>query len=469
VGDPNRLNDTLSLGFVVNAPVDVSVEEISAPNGQYTRNDSVVPSVTIKNGGAEVVTALDVWMLLGVGNMRKLAISKRERGLEAGAPRVVDFDAYRLADTGSWTAKCSVVCVGDPNTTNNMVTSEFRVQQYAIDMRPVSLPAVQDTYQYRDRVTPVATWVNNGSTTITRFSATIILTYEGAPNPEYVHDSIWTGSLLPDQSVELAFPMATLTPAGTWQMRCSTFCAGESAGAQANNTLSKDLTVLRVPSLSLAVPGPDSVVEPESAGIRLQWRAEGTTASWPWKYRVELKRDTGDTWPAFYADTNKQFVVLWDSLSAQDATGRYWWRAGVMTFDSVFWSNGGYRSFWLDTIAGGRAKAVADHSFFCYPNPVEPGGSTTFRFIARQAITSAVVKVYNSAEELVGSIPFTGAGGSALSSNRVHRAEWNTGKAIKDDPLAQGVYFAVLETQTGEWDEADIKQEHTRVAIWRRK
>jgi hypothetical protein len=51
----------------------------------------------------------------------------------------------------------------------------------------------------------------------------------------------------------------------------------------------------------------------------------------------------------------------------------------------------------------------------------------------------------------------------------VHRAEWNTGKAIKDDPLAQGVYFAVLETQTGEGDEADIKQEHTRVAIWRRK
>jgi len=108
--------------------VDVGVERILSPTGDYRTNDDVFPAACWRNMGTGPVDFTAYCFIANPAGTRVYSRQLEVRSLGPGAADTVEFDAYNVGTTtGWWIVRCSTYAAGDEYRPNDSREADFRV------------------------------------------------------------------------------------------------------------------------------------------------------------------------------------------------------------------------------------------------------------------------------------------------------------------------------------------------------
>ncbi|MEO0079933.1 MAG: T9SS type A sorting domain-containing protein [candidate division WOR-3 bacterium] len=217
---------------------DVGLVSILAPVGQVRVNTPVTPRGRWRNYGSSPVDFMAYCFLLNPTGSRVYSESIAVTGLGPGAETSLAFPSYVVADTGTWTARCSTYAQLDLNPGNNTGSGNFRVFASG-NVQMFQIQSPQGTYDTNAVVTPQGRWRNRTGEPIDFTAYFILINPSGT---RVYRESLNVTGLAGHGDITLNFPSFNLgTAAGQWVAFCSTFSNADTFPA--DDTLSDGFTV----------------------------------------------------------------------------------------------------------------------------------------------------------------------------------------------------------------------------------
>ncbi|HEX9656997.1 MAG TPA: FlgD immunoglobulin-like domain containing protein [Bacteroidota bacterium] len=125
--------DDVSFGIPTGS-ANIGLNAINSPSGQIANNAPVNPVVTITNVSAVTAGPFNVFMNI-TGPGTSYSSSQLDSNIAAGGSKTVTFSsAFTPDDAGQWSATAYTVLSGDPDATNDTLSTTF----FAVN--PISLP-----------------------------------------------------------------------------------------------------------------------------------------------------------------------------------------------------------------------------------------------------------------------------------------------------------------------------------------
>lgn len=189
-------------------------------------------------------------------------------------------------------------------------------------------------------------------------------------------------------------------------------------------------------TFSLIAPTFDAVVD---GAPTLEWEALTETPSGG--YTVWYGTDET------FAVHEEEVVASGTTLDLDGLAGGdpIFWKVVADKDGEDVWCNQSYFRFTLASSTPGTGGALTDDNIYAYPNPVDiDAGSASLRFSLSKD-GEVTIRIFDVSNKLVAKL----ADGDAMVAGIEQAVSWN-GENDAGDPVANGVYFYVIESSAGE-------------------